>query len=793
MDGTRGTVLCCQCRVRPGFAYASAGRFPVALSRSEEVGVTDETTPMAGEYATSLSDLLGRYDLSSATGTSSLGAWFLGPKAENEDLLARLLRQALRSHCEDRCITYPDDPVYVTDAMKAGAEYRDSVRVIENELDALLAALQRSVPFYSYRYQSHMNWDLTLPSILGYFAAMLYNQNNVAAEASPVTTLLETAVGDDLCRMLGYSVPERDNAHPRPWGHITCGGSVANIEALWSARNLTYYPIAVAEAVRRERRLKSAGDIEVTRPDGSRAHLLDLDAWALLNLTVDEVLDLPRRIGERHPGLTDDLDLIHRYTVQSLGYEHFATKHLGGGIGQPVLLAPVTKHYSWPKAAMVLGIGEQNLVPIDVDMDARARPDHVREVLAECADRRRPVLAHVVVLGSTEQSAVDPLAEMLRVRDALHHRNLTYPIHVDAAWGGYFASLLRPAAHAAAHSGTPELWMSRYVTEQYEALPHADSITIDPHKAGFIPYPAGGLCYRNKAQRELITVSAPYVSHGGIDASVGFYGLEGSKPGAAAAGIYLSHRVITTDQSGYGKLLGKTLFNSKRLYAGIVTMAADDDPFVVVPCQRLPAERTHPGNEAKLRDQLSFIRTRIVPASNEELLADREAMDLLAELGSDQVIIAYVVNFKRDGVLNTSIERMNTLNQEIFKALRIPPAQAVRPQGPEEAPPVIVTASTFDPDVYSADYLRRLRTRLGVEDGRTQPMDYLISTTMSPWVTDTAEGNFIPTLIEELRTTITTLVHAGEAVDSPLPIPAQAQADAVSFTAGPTAETVKQP
>jgi hypothetical protein len=30
---------------------------------------------------------------------------------------------------------------------------------------------------------------MTIPGLAGYVAAMLYNQNNVAAEASPVTTM----------------------------------------------------------------------------------------------------------------------------------------------------------------------------------------------------------------------------------------------------------------------------------------------------------------------------------------------------------------------------------------------------------------------------------------------------------------------------------------------------------------------------------------------------------------------------------------------------------------------------
>jgi len=40
--------------------------------------------------------------------------------------------------------------------------------------------------------------------MLGYFAAMLYNQNNVALESSPVTTHLESDVIHLLAEMIGY-------------------------------------------------------------------------------------------------------------------------------------------------------------------------------------------------------------------------------------------------------------------------------------------------------------------------------------------------------------------------------------------------------------------------------------------------------------------------------------------------------------------------------------------------------------------------------------------------------------
>ena len=40
-----------------------------------------------------------------------------------------------------------------------------------------------------------------------------------------------------------------------------------------------------------------------------------------------------------------------------------------------------------------------------------------------------------------------------------------------------------------------------------------------------------------------ITLAAPEVFHSPDDLNVGIYGLEGSKPGAAACGVLLSHRV----------------------------------------------------------------------------------------------------------------------------------------------------------------------------------------------------------------------------------------------------------
>ena len=61
----------------------------------------------------------------------------------------------------------------------------------------------------------------------------------------------------------------------------------------------------------------------------------------------------------------------------------------------PVLLTPATGHYSWPKAATLLGLGQNALVVQRVDLDARLDLDGVVESLELCLRRRIPVLMAV--------------------------------------------------------------------------------------------------------------------------------------------------------------------------------------------------------------------------------------------------------------------------------------------------------------------------------------------------------------------------------------------------------------
>jgi len=109
---------------------------------------------------------------------------------------------------------------------------------MNNVLEDISKGLAKhSTPFYSPRYAAHMSFDVALPAVVGSLAALQYNQNNLTPESSPFTSMIEHKVGLELCAMLGYNVNRPLSADqgnvPEAWGHITSGGSVANLESMW--------------------------------------------------------------------------------------------------------------------------------------------------------------------------------------------------------------------------------------------------------------------------------------------------------------------------------------------------------------------------------------------------------------------------------------------------------------------------------------------------------------------------------------------------------------------------------
>lgn len=510
-----------------------------------------------------------------------LRSLFLGPKGENADVFERLLLEAFRDHVFWRRNFHPEDGFRVLEGEKRSASFEQSISTLSQQLLSLLAELKGGVPFFSPRYIGHMTSDLTMASLIGYFATMLYNPNNVAAEASPVTTRMELEVGRQLAAMVGY--PE-----DAQWSHLTSGGTVANFEALWVARNVKYLPVAVRWAAEEQ----GVPGVTAALPQGGRERLVDLGLWELLNLEPGASLDVAEQFRERADSPADAIEALARWSLAGMGYQAFGARlkeRFGDALPPGVVLVPSTAHYSFEKICRALGIGGAQLVHVPVDDRFRMDPVALEETLGDLAAARTPVIATVTVVGTTEESAVDRVDQVVEVRRRLAaERGLAFHLHADAAWGGYAISITRGrdgqrrTYRAALEDYAPEAWPEEGVFRALCAVEETDSVTIDPHKLGFIPYPAGAVCFRDERARDLVAVEAPYLFHPGVSewGYIGRFIFEGSKPGAAAAAVYMSHQVLPLDERGYGRLVGDASRGALLLHRRIAN--GDFAPFRVV-------------------------------------------------------------------------------------------------------------------------------------------------------------------------------------------------------------------
>ncbi|KAM3426402.1 hypothetical protein MY4824_009988 [Beauveria thailandica] len=690
-----------------------------------------------------------------------VSSWFLGPRAENMDVLQSLFSKVLERQKQTRVeLADQDQDIFITEEMKALEIYQQSIhRLTANSTDLSDKLAKHSVPFWSPRYNAHMNMDTTLASIIGYMSAMIYNPNNVATEASPYTTEVEREVGQQLCEMLGYYGPNQASA---PWGHITCDGSVANLEAIWATRNLKFYPFSLKLAIE-EGTLKFLSTIEppfiVETCNAGPKEFLELTKEELLNLTPSRVLSIPTLLGEKYsisPGFLQDA--LKPYLIQTTGKDELERRF---NINQGKYMICATKHYSWPKGGAISGLGSESFVDIDVDNEARMNVNDLRKKLDKCIENETPIFGVVAIMGSTEHGACDPLAEIIKMRDEYQEeQGVSFAVHCDAAWGGYFASLLRPRKRRTPGEipFVPAMPLNPYTETQLQHLKHADSITIDPHKSGYINYPAGGLCYRDGRMRYLLTWTSPYVFHEGDDqGSMGVYGVEGSKPGASAVATWLAHESLGLDKDGYGRLLGEAIFSCTKLYCHWTTMTprprdelehtVPADSLIVVPLIRLPSERTSDGD---VEAQKNYIRKEILGRDNKTLYEDKTAWKLLCELGGDLMINAFATNFKIGDEVNQDVGEANYLNQWIFSKLSVLSEKDV-----VKDRPLFLTSSEFGEESYGK-CLETFKLRLGLkttdQEGNVNAsrgdLRFLSNVTMSPWPTS---PDFLSAMVEDFR------------------------------------------
>ncbi|KAK7710458.1 hypothetical protein SLS57_008424 [Botryosphaeria dothidea] len=167
----------------------------------------------------------------------AISSYFIGPQAENLTYFKDNINTILDRLKETRVNYFPEDGEFVTNAIQDSEMFQKRTREVAKSVEKLSELLgAHSIPFWSPRYQAHMCMDMNMPALLGYFATMLYNPNNVAFEASPLSTLAEIEVGEQLCEMFGYNTDEeqREQDGPTGWGHVACDGTVANLESMWT-------------------------------------------------------------------------------------------------------------------------------------------------------------------------------------------------------------------------------------------------------------------------------------------------------------------------------------------------------------------------------------------------------------------------------------------------------------------------------------------------------------------------------------------------------------------------------
>lgn len=452
---------------------------------------------------------------------------FVGPKGEHAESFATLWQHLLSTTMARRAARFADDPPW--QPVDSAYGLPQSV-TIEAALAELLALLKDEIPTFSPRYLGHMVSDISLPGLLGHVAMLFENANLASREAAMVASKIETEAINVLADMVGLDpVPTR--------GHFTSGGTLANFEAVWRARYRLDHWLAMGSFLR----VEGLSSESLTK----LAHC----GWPTFDAYKKQV------------GFTDDDLAPYSAVLQGpLAVDHQLRAKLGEAWPEPVILVPGNKHYSWPKAANVFGMGADAIWPCALDAQGRLDPQSVALQIDKAIKNQRPVMMVVSVAGTTELGMIDPVDavnDILKGYREQHGLHIWH--HVDAAYGGYLCSTL--------HGDTSGCPLSDRVTRALIALRGANSITLDPHKLGFIPYACGAFLVPDATSYSVSSIHAPYLEQA---KDVQFPGwsttLEGSRAATGPSAVWLSAKVMPLTSEGHGAFLNQSMRVARRVH-----------------------------------------------------------------------------------------------------------------------------------------------------------------------------------------------------------------------------------
>ena len=178
---------------------------------------------------------------------------------------------------------------------------------------------------------------------------------------------------------------------------------------------------------------------------------------------------------------------------------------IGAGAPRLRIYTSDQAHSSAEKAAIALGLGEENVIRIPSDDQFRIDINSLGQKIAE--DRRNDLqpMAVVATVGTTSTASVDPVRDIGNLC-----REAKIWLHIDAAYGGGFAIV-------------PEYeWMRK-------GWELADSIVINPHKTVFVPLDFSVLYVRNLERlRRVFSLVPEYLRGDTVEAEKNYmdYGIQ---------------------------------------------------------------------------------------------------------------------------------------------------------------------------------------------------------------------------------------------------------------------------
>jgi tyrosine decarboxylase/aspartate 1-decarboxylase len=187
------------------------------------------------------------------------------------------------------------------------------------------------------------------------------------------------------------------------------------------------------------------------------------------------------------------------------------------------ILGSEQAHYTHHR---ILGVLKLEYGSVAANAQGRMRLDALEDEL-----RKGDVGTVVVTLGTTAIGAVDPLEEILALRERFGFR-----VHVDAAYGGYF-KLIEDALDEPARRA-------------FAAVGQADSIVIDPHKHGLQPYGCGCVLFRDPGVGRFYKHDSPYTYFTSKELHLGEISLECSRAGATAVALWATQRLLPLKPGG---------------------------------------------------------------------------------------------------------------------------------------------------------------------------------------------------------------------------------------------------